>query len=255
MPPVSAIIADDEKALRDYLRRQLETVWPELEILAEAENGEQALELITTENPDIAFLDIRMPGLTGIDVAAKATGSCRIVFVTAYDQYAVDAFEKAAVDYLLKPVSSARLNITVKRLKASLKIGAPISHDLTELLENLLQSGRGTRGTEHLNWIRAQYQDGVRLIPINDVCYFKASDKYTVVRTRDHEALIRKPIKALAKELDPKTFWQVHRSTIVNVKCIDKVSRALTGRLVLKLKQPPETLMVSRTYAHLFKQT
>ena len=245
--------------MRDYLRRQLATVWPELDICAEVENGQQALELITTDTPDITFLDIRMPGLTGIDVAAKVTGSCRIVFVTAYDQYAVNAFEKAAVDYLLKPVTLARIEKTVKRLKAALQVEAPTPYDLigglAELLEKIAQSARNSQRTEYLNWIRAQYRDGVHLIPINDVCYFKASDKYTVVRTRDREALIRKPIRALAKELDPKTFWQIHRSTIVNVNCIDKVSRALTGRLVLKLKQPPETLMVSRTYAHLFKQT
>lgn len=254
MSPVSAIIADDEKALRDYLKRQLETLWPELEILAEAENGEQALALITTENPDIAFLDIRMPGLSGIDVAAKATGSCRIVFVTAFDQYAVEAFEKAAVDYLLKPVTTERLEKTVSRLKTSLEIPLPNPKELATLLEQLRQKGHPVRPKTYLNWIRAQHRDGVHLIPVGDVVYFKASDKYTVVRTQEGEILIRKSIKALSRELDPDLFWRIHRGTIVNVNCIDKVSRALTGRLVLKLKDPAEMLMVSRSYAHLFKQ-
>ncbi len=254
MLPIRAIIADDEKALRDYLRRQLEKTWPELEILAEAENGRQALSLITSQKPDIAFLDIRMPGLSGIDVASKMSGQCRIVFVTAYDQYAVDAFEKAAVDYLLKPVTSDRLEKTVARLKASLNTTPPPIRELSDILETLRRSGQKNHPAQYLNWIRVQYRDGIRLIPVGDVCYFKASDKYTVVRTQDQEALIRKPITTLVKELDPSIFWQIHRSTIVNVKCIDKVSRSMTGQRLLKLKQPSETLIISRTYAHLFKQ-
>ncbi len=254
MPTISAIIADDEKALRDYLKRQLVKIWPELKIRAEAENGQQALDLILEEKPDIAFLDIRMPGLSGLDVAAKVADLCRIVFVTAYDQYAVDAFEKSAADYLLKPVTAARLKKTVDRLKQSLPNSPPAHADLAELLEKLNRSALDRENTRYLNWIRAQYRDGIRLIPSQEVCYFKAVDKYTVVRTKEHEALIRKPIKTLAQELDPTTFWQIHRSTIVNVTRIDKVSRGITGRLVLKLKQPPETLMVSRSYAHLFKQ-
>jgi DNA-binding LytR/AlgR family response regulator len=176
------------------------------------------------------------------------------VFVTAYDQYAVDAFEKAAVDYLLKPVTTDRLKKTVVRLKASLKITPPSLHEISEILETLRRSGQKNHPAQYLNWIRARYRDGIRLIPVHDVCYFKASDKYTIVRTRDHEALIRKPITALVKELDPSLFWQIHRSTIVNVRCIDKVSRTATGKKILKLKQPSETLTISRTYAHLFKQ-
>ncbi len=254
MPPVSAIIADDEKALREYLKRQLEKTWPELEILAEAENGWQALALISSEKPDIAFLDIRMPGLSGIDVAAKASGHCRIVFVTAYDQYAVDAFEKAAIDYLLKPVTTDRLEKTVSRLKTSLNTPLPTIRDISDILEALRRSGQKNHPAQYLNWIRAQYRDGIRLIPVDDICYFKASDKYTTVRTPDQEALIRKPITALVRELDPSIFWQIHRSTIVNVRCIDKVSRSMTGQRLLKLKQPSETLIISRTYAHLFKQ-
>ncbi len=254
MQPISAVIADDEKPLRDYLRRQLSAIWPELDIVAEAENGVQALALMTRENPDIAFLDIKMPGLSGIEVAAKAAGSCRIVFVTAYDQYAVEAFEKAAVDYLLKPVTRERLEKTVSRLKAALAIPPPNPKELATLLEQLRQKSRKVGPKAYLNWIRSQHRDGVYLIPVGDVVFFKASDKYTVVRTREGETLIRKSIKALSKELDPDLFWQIHRGTIVNVNCIDKVSRALTGRLALKLKDPAETLMVSRSYTHRFRQ-
>ncbi|RTZ97082.1 MAG: DNA-binding response regulator [Deltaproteobacteria bacterium] len=254
MPPIRAIIADDEKPLRDYLKRQLEKTWPELEILAEAENGRQALSLITSTHPDIAFLDIRMPGLSGIDVAAGTSDRCRIVFVTAYDQYAVDAFERSAIDYLLKPVTTARLEKTVTRLKASLNTALPSNHELSKILTALTRSGKKNEPAQYLNWIRVQYRDGIRLIPVGDVCYFKASDKYTIVRTRDHEALIRKTVAALARELDPSIFWQIHRGTIVNVTCIDKVSRTTTGKRILKLKCPPETLTISRTYAHLFKQ-
>ncbi len=254
MLPIRAIIADDEKALRDYLRRQLGKAWPELDILAEAENGREALALIASENPDIAFLDIRMPGLSGIDVASKSSGQCRIVFVTAYDQYAVEAFEKAAVDYLLKPVTADRLKKTVGRLKASLSTPPPPIQELSEILEALRRSGQENHPAQFLNWIRARYRDGIRLIPVGDVHYFKASDKYTIVRTRDHEALIRQPIASLAKALDPSVFWQIHRGTIVNVRCIDKVSRSVTGQRILKLKQLPETLTVSRAHTHLFQQ-
>jgi len=249
----SAIIADDEKELRAYLRSRLSEVWPSLSILGEAENGEAALELIEINQPDIAFLDIRMPGLSGMEVAEKMSARCRVVFITAYDQYAVEAFENSAVDYLLKPVTRERLEKTVCRLKEQLTLPSGSTGDISEVLEKVITRMKGRETSDALRWIRAQQGTSVRLISVSDVCYFKASDKYTVVKTVSGEFLIKKPIKMLVEELDPDLFWQIHRGTIVNVSCIDRVSQSISGKWILKLKTPPETLTVSRTYVHLFK--
>jgi len=255
MSQISAIIADDEKELRTFLISRLAEVWPSLSISGEAENGEAALELIEKIHPDIAFLDIRMPGLSGMDVAEIVAGRCRIVFITAYDQYAVEAFENNAVDYLLKPVTEERLEITVTRIKKQLTAPSESSGDISEELKEVITRLKGRETSDYLRWIRVQQGNSVRLISIGDVCYFKASDKYTVVMTASGEFLIKKPIKNLAGELDPELFWRIHRGTIVNVSCIDRVSRSLSGKCVLKLKTSPETLTVSRTYCHLFKQS
>jgi DNA-binding LytR/AlgR family response regulator len=248
-----AIIADDEKELRTYLKSILSETWPELTICGEAKNGKEALELVESRHPQIAFLDIRMPGLSGMEVAKKIAAQCRIVFVTAFDQYAVEAFEKEAVDYLLKPVSKDRLTQTVQRLKNQLDSSIEPPR-LAEVLEQVLSKLPGRGKPDFQRWIRTQDKESIRLIPVDEVDYFKAEDKYTLVMTKDGESLIKKSIKELAQELDPAQFWQIHRGTIVNVSKIDKVSRSLTGRGMLKLKGRPDLLTVSRNYLHLFKQ-
>jgi DNA-binding LytR/AlgR family response regulator len=250
-----AIIADDEKELRTYLKSLLSETWPELVICGDAKNGKEALALIETERPQIAFLDIKMPGLTGMDVAKRIAGICRIVFVTAFDQYAVEAFEREAVDYLLKPVSKERLGQTIGRLKSRLDTSAEPPAQLVQVVEELLSRLPGGRGAAYyLRWIRTQHKDSIRLIPVEEVDYFRADDKYTLVITKEGESLIKKSIKELAGELDPGQFWQIHRGIIVNVSRIDKVGRSLTGRGTLKLRERPEFLTVSRNYLHLFKQ-
>lgn len=254
MNQIRAIIADDEEQLRQHLRSQLTEVWPDLIISGEAKNGQEALELIEQYRPDIAFLDIRMPGLSGIEVAKKIAGSCWVVFVTAYDQYAVEAFEHEAIDYLLKPVTAGRLAKTVKRLKNQITSSQKPPQEIAEIVQRLLTSLPQRQAPAYMHIVRVQKGDGIRLIPVEEVYYFKASDKYTMVITKEGESLIRKPIKELADELDPQQFWRIHRGTIVNVQCIDQVSRSLTGRGLVKLKGRSETLAVSRQYIHLFKQ-
>lgn len=254
MQEIRAIIADDEKQLRSHLKSMLSKVWPDLKICGEARNGREALELVEKERPDIAFLDIRMPGLSGMEVAGKVAGSCWIVFVTAYDQYAIEAFEKEAVDYILKPVTRERLEKTAKRLKGHIASATKPPVDISLIIKRLMVDLQDMKTPGYLQWLKVQQGDGIRLIPVGEVYYFKASDKYTMVITREGESLIRKPIKDLADELDPDKFWRIHRGTIVNARCISNVSRSLTGRSIIRLKDLPETLMVSRTYAHLFKQ-
>ena len=249
-----AIIADDEEELRTYLKSSLTEIWPELIICGEAKNGKEALELVESMRPQIAFLDIRMPGLSGMEVAKRIAGLCRIVFVTAFDQYAIEAFEREAVDYLLKPVSKERLGQTVQRLKNQLNASTQPPAGLAEVLEQVLSRFPGRAGREYLRWIKTQQKDSIRLIPVEEVDYFQAEDKYTLVMTKEGESLIRKSIKELTEELDPAQFWQIHRGTVVNVSKIDKVSRSLTGRGVVKLKERPDLLTVSRSYLHLFNQ-
>ncbi|MEW6669086.1 MAG: LytTR family DNA-binding domain-containing protein [Thermodesulfobacteriota bacterium] len=250
---VKALIADDERELRNYLRSLLSETWPDLLVCGEAANGKEAFERIESERPQIAFLDIRMPGLSGMEVAKRIAGSCHIVFVTAYDRYAVEAFEREAVDYLLKPVSRERLMQTVERLKQRLEAASLPSPQLTEAVQQILARLPAQAGRDYLRWIKIQHRDAVRLIPVEEIDYFKADDKYTLVMTRQGESLIRKSIKELVEELDPAQFWQIHRGTIVNVSRIDRVSHSLTGRGLVKLKERPELLTVSRNYLHLFK--
>ena len=246
---ITAIIADDEARLAEYLKERLAVLWPELVIAGVAGNGPEAQALLDAEAPDIAFLDIRMPGLSGLDVARGASRDVRIVFVTAFDQYALAAFERAAVDYLLKPVSDERLAETVARLKAQ---ATPPPGDIGTVLAAIAQLAPG--GPQKLAWIRASRGSEVQLIDVEDVCYFQANDKYTSVFTADGESLIRTPLKELAGQLDPQRFWQVHRGTIVNVRHIATTTRDLAGRITLRLKRRPEPLAVSRAYMHLFKQ-
>ena len=253
METYKAIIADDEEQLRKNLRLRINETWPDLKICGEAKNGAEAVELIETLQPDIAFLDIRMPGLTGIEVAKKISGRCWVVFITAYDQYAIEAFENEAIDYLLKPVDNKRLKKTVERLQKRLTTPGP-PEDLTGIVGKLISQLSSPKPTNYLKWIKAQHGDDIRFITTDDIFYFKSADKYTQVFSKSGESLINKPIKELAQELDPDKFWQIHRSTIVNVSCITKVSRSLTGRHVLKLTGVEEPLTVSRTYTYLFKQ-
>ena len=254
MQEIKAIIADDEDQLRRYLKSRLSDVWPDLVICGEAGNGQEALELIDEFRPHIAFLDIRMPGLSGMDVAKKIADSCWVVFITAYDQYAVEAFENEAIDYILKPVTRERLEKTTDRLKKQIAASFEPPADLSKIVDRIITSLSNKETPGYLKWIRIQQGEEIRLIPVEEICYFKASDKYTVVITKDGESLIRKPIKELANELDPDKFWRIHRGTIVNAACIDNMSRSLTGRGVIRLKDRAESLTVSRSYTHIFKQ-
>jgi DNA-binding LytR/AlgR family response regulator len=250
----SAIIADDEKELRTYLRSLLNEVWPELEICGEAAHGQEALELVDSIHPQIVFLDIKMPGMSGLQAAKKIAGLCHIVFVTAYDQYAVEAFERDAVDYLVKPVTKKRLRETVARLKKQLQASTAPPENIAALITQVMSNIQNQRQPAFLRWIKTQHKDSIRLICVDDVDYFQAQDKYTVVMTAGGESLIKKSIKELAEELDASQFWQIHRATIVNVAKIEDVNRSFTGRGVIRLKGRKDALTVSRNYLHLFKQ-
>jgi DNA-binding LytR/AlgR family response regulator len=242
----TALIAEDEPMLRAQLRARLGAAWPELAVVAEAENGEQALALQRQLQPDIAFLDIRMPVKSGLEVAEEIAGACHIVFVTAYDQYAVAAFEQGAVDYVLKPVTPERVAKVVERLEQRLD-RPPV--DLATVLAQL--NAREAAGP--LRWIKASLGPSMRLIPVDEIVYFHAEDKYTKVVTAEGEALIRKTIKDLFDELDGEQFWQVHRGTIVNLRAIARVDRDYRDQPLITLKSRPEKITVSRTFAHLFK--
>lgn len=242
-----ALIADDEPLLAADLATRLQAAWPELDLVAVAHHGPAALEAIQRLAPDIAFLDIRMPGLSGLEVA-QAASIPHLVFVTAYDQHALAAFELAAADYLLKPVSDARLAETVQRLQARLASARP-APDVAALLRELL----GAR-VEPLKWIRASAGSETHLVDVAEVLYFRADDKYTLVQTAQREYLIRTPLKELIPQLDAAAFWQVHRNTLVASAAIASAHRELTGRVTLSLRKRPETLSVSRAFAHLFKQ-
>ena len=246
MAAARAILAEDEPLLREELAELLASLWPELEIVAQAADGIAALQAVERHAPDILFLDINMPGLNGLEVARQASGRCHVVFVTAYDQHTLAAFEQGAADYLLKPVQTARLATTVARLKE--RIGRP-----APAIEGLLRElGGGNRG--FLRWINASQGQTVRVITVEDVCYFQADSKYTRVVTAEGESLIRKPIKELTQELDPASFWQIHRATIVNVNAIAGVVRDLRGRTQVRLKRREELLQVSDAYTQLFRQ-
>jgi len=250
-----AVIADDEKQLRIYLKSKLADLWPELVIGGEAENGHEALALIESRRPDVAFLDIKMPGLSGLEVAKRLTDDCIVVFITAHDEFAIEAFENEAIDYLLKPVTDERLAKTVARLKKQLAASpSSSSGQLSATLERLIANLNNPDDPGYLKWIKARRGQQVQLVAVDDVHYFRAEDKYTMVKTGDSEYLIKMSIRQLADELDPDQFWRIHRSTIVNVSCVAGVHRSFSGGLLIKLKDFPESLTVSRSYAHLFKQ-
>ena len=252
----TAVVAEDEAALRGELVEQLGRLWPELAVVGEAADGLEALSLLERHRPDILFLDIEMPGASGIDVARQVAGRSHVVFVTAYDQYAIAAFDQGAVDYLLKPLAGARLFTAITRLKARLgqaptALGGVLDQLGTRPLGPL---GQPSATRAPLRWINASVGQTLRLITVDEVMFFQSDNKYTRLVLRDGEALIRKPLKELIDELDPQQFWQIHRSTLVNVNAIASVSRDFRGRMQIKLKHGSETLLVAESCAHLFRQ-
>lgn len=257
----TALIADDEPLLRDALRHQLANVWPELEIVAQARNGREAVRLFDERHPDVCFLDVHMPGLSGVDAANHIGRRAHLVFVTAYDHYAVQAFAQGALDYLLKPVEQARLAETVSRLKERLQSSRPAINTeqlLRQLSEQLAQVQRGGDKSEALRWIRAQAGKTVRLIAIDDVDYLRSDAKYTIVAWRDAgkpaAAMVRTPLKELLEQLDSEQFAQVHRSVVVNLRAISYVKRHDNETAEIHLKGRDDVLPVSRNYLHLFRQ-
>ena len=246
----TAILAEDEEILRAQLQKKLAKLWPELEILASVGDGAAALEALEDRAPDFMFLDIQMPEMTGIEVARHVAGRCHVVFVTAYDQYAIQAFETGAVDYLLKPATDERLAVTIERLKAKLET-PPV--DLSAVLAQIGEKIAGVK-REKLQWIKATIGQNLRLIPVAEVLFFQSDEKYTRVVTAEGEALIKTPIRELLDGLDPEVFWQIHRSTLVNVHAIAAVTRDFRGQAHVKIKGKDESLIVSRIYSHLFKQ-
>jgi len=245
----TALIAEDEPLMRERLKEKLAQVWPGLTIVAEATDGDEALAMFDAHSPQIAFLDIRMPGRTGLEVAASIGADCHVVFITAYDQYALAAFEAGAVDYLLKPVEEERLAQTIERVQR--KLAAPPA-DLSALIAQLRESVPGTQ--QRLRWIKAAVGKQVKLIAVTDVVYFQSDAKYTRVVLAQSDAYIRTPLKDLLADLDPDKFWQIHRSTVVNLDQVAGVLREDAERQFVLLKQRPERLPISRQFTHLFKQ-
>ena len=264
--PVRCVIADDERLMREQLRARLTEVWPELQIVGEAKNGVEAVELVSQHHPDLVFLDIRMPGLTGVEAAKQIAqlpadddwDGCEIVFITAYDQYAIEAFEQGVADYVLKPAERERLQVTVERIRKRLASrdspdeGAP-AKPLQQLLHQLAAKMNPGAAPSYLRWIQATVGQSIQMIPVEEVLFFISDEKYTRVQTASVEALIRKPIKELVDELDPQLFWQIHRSTLVNATAIAGITRDLRGRQIVSVKGHPEKLEVSRSYTQLFK--
>jgi DNA-binding LytR/AlgR family response regulator len=255
---LTCVIAEDELIFRDALVNLLREEWPDLAVVAAVDDGGAALETIGERQPDIAFLDIRMPGLTGLEVAAamaEASPKTQIVFVTAYNQYAIDAFEKGAVDYLLKPIARERLVSTIDRLKARAKTGSPDADAaaIAALIRQLGGALPNKSDAPPLVWLTASVGKETRLIMVDDVAYFQSGNKYTVVMTAEGESLVRTPLRELLDRLDPTHFKQIHRATIVNMKAIASITRDESGRGTMKLKTRPETLTVSLTFMPLFK--
>jgi DNA-binding LytR/AlgR family response regulator len=262
---LTAVLAEDETLLRQFLKKKLEKLWPDLTVVGEADDGKSAAELIAALRPTVAFLDIRMPEMTGLEVASAVAASSpdtHIVFVTAYHEYAVAAFERGAVDYILKPLQEDRLSATIERLKEHIDADdrdAPTLPDnmaqlISQLKRDMRSSVGGAAGPEPLRWIKASLGSTLKLIAVSDVLFFNSDEKYTRVVTATEEALIRKPLRELLDELDANVFWQIHRGTIVNVSAIAGVTRDFRGDATVKIKDHKEQLKVSRPFSHLFKQ-
>lgn len=263
---LQALVVDDERLLREQLKARLAEAWPGLVVCGEARDGQEALEKAQELQPDVVFLDIRMPGMTGLEAAreivALPSWAGEIVFVTAYDQYAIAAFEQGALDYLLKPVEPQRLAQTAHRVQERLQArraapGASDEAEVDALLAKLLRIGQGVDAgaarQEPLRWIQCTVGSTTRLVDVKDVLFFRSDEKYTRVQTRQLEAFIRTPIRELVPRLDGQQFWQIHRSTLVNLGAISRVTRDDTGRQRVHLEGHPEVLEVSRSYAHLFR--
>jgi DNA-binding LytR/AlgR family response regulator len=253
----TALIADDEPLLCERLRAHLARLWPELEVVAEARNGREAIELFETHLPRIAFLDVHMPGLNGVDAARAIARRAEIVFVTAHEHYAVQAFEHGALDYVVKPFEEARLADSVTRLKSRLAAPEPLPAEFEAVLERLageLKSRAGAEVRKYLQWIRASVASSVRLIPVEQIAFLRSDEKYTLVVWEGGEALIRTPIRELAEELDPGTFAQIHRSVIVNLRQVAQVDRGFNDTAEVRLKNRREVLPVSRSFLHVFRQ-
>ena len=265
--PVRCVIADDERLMREQLRARLAEVWPELQVVAEAKNGKEAVALVAEHRPELVFLDIRMPGLTGVEAAREIAQMDvgdddllpEIVFITAYDQYAVEAFEQGVADYVLKPAERERLAVTVERIKKRLAQreaddGGSTGASLQQLLHSLAGRMNPAGGApQYLRWIQASVGQSIQMIPVDEVLFFISDEKYTRVQTASVEALIRKPIKELVDELDPQRFWQIHRSTLINANAIASVTRDFRGRQIVAVKGHHQKLEVSRSYLGLFK--
>jgi len=252
-PAPTAIVADDERLMREQIVGRLKEAWPELQILGEAANGREAVAMVQRLEPDIAFLDISMPEMDGIKAAQALAGQVHIVFCTAYDQYAIRAFDQGAVDYLLKPVETQRVALACQRLREKLQQKPDPMNDLLEQLSQRLGTA-GAKPREYMRWVQASVGANIRMIPTSEILFFRAEDKYTRVQTENFEALIRKPIKELIDELDPNEFWQIHRAIVVRIDAVAQVSRNLRGNQVVHLKGRDEKLEVSRSFNHLFKQ-
>jgi DNA-binding LytR/AlgR family response regulator len=251
----TALVADDEPLLRQRLISHLARAWPELQVVAEARNGREAVELFDMHEPQVVFLDVHMPGQSGIDAARSMVGRTQIVFVTAYEQYAVKAFEQGAIDYLVKPFDEARLEQTVQRLRQRLAPPSLAAASTGAVLEALAAELRGHAAPRrHLQWIKASMGSTLRLIPVEQVHYLRSDEKYTLVVWDGGEALIRKTIRELADELDPERYAQIHRSVIVNLARVSHVERGLNETADVHLNGRTETLPVSRSYLHLFRQ-
>ena len=252
-PAPTAVVVDDERLMREQIVGRLKEAWPELLVVGEAANGREAVAMVQSLEPDVVFLDINMPEMDGLKTAQALAGKAHLVFVTAYDQYAVRAFEHGAVDYLLKPVEPERVALTCTRLRERIEQKPDPMNDLLEQLSQRIGSG-SLKQREYMRWVQASVGANIRMIPTSDILFFRAEDKYTRVQTGNFEALIRKPIKELLEELDPSEFWQIHRSTVVRVDAVAQVSRNFSGKQIVHLKGSDEKLEVSRSFNHLFKQ-
>lgn len=253
----TALIVDDEAPMRDHLRRRLAQVWPQLNIVADANNAINALQMSEKFKPQIIFLDIRMPGKTGLEIANLLSSRALIVFVTAYDEYAVSAFEEGAIDYILKPIDQERLHRTCSRIQERLRLNQPITElqnsiQIEQLLIQLVEQQKN-KEKKYLRWIQASVGNGLRLISTEEILFFRADEKYTSVQTHHNEFLIRKSLKDLEQELDPNEFCRIHRSILVKFSAITSVQKDERGRQLINIRDFHEKLEVSRNHNHLFQ--
>jgi DNA-binding LytR/AlgR family response regulator len=247
MSAVTAVLAEDEPLLRSELRELLSSLWPELVVCAEVADGMQALLALQRYSPQVLFLDIHMPEMSGLDVAQHASGRAHVVFITAYDRYAIQAFERGALDYLQKPITAERLAVAIARLKERLRAPPPELQNIAELLRNM------STETHYLKWLTVPKGQELRLVTAEEICYLRAEDKYCIVATADAEFLLSSSLKQMREKLDPRHFWQIHRSIIVQLSAIESVHRNFRGSMEIKLKRRSESLPVSAAHAHLFK--